>query len=209
VNSLRRLNAGTRVLIALAVAGAAFGIATAVQAAIPSSNGVIHGCYQFSAPNTSRGVLRVINAENGEPCRFNEHPLNWNQSGPTGPTGPTGPRGPTGPTGPGGFVSLSRNTFAGLTAGEYVVSALCPSGTVAGPVYAQASVASAYTQRDNVNNGMAATGTPDNTGTMHFGLSVTTNLVLNSSCADQTAYGLARPNTPPAGTPKLTLAKTG
>jgi len=75
---------GGRVLVALAVAGAAFGIATVVQAAIPGSNGVISGCYQFSAPNTSKGVLRVIDAESGEGCRFNERSISWNALGPTG-----------------------------------------------------------------------------------------------------------------------------
>jgi hypothetical protein len=99
-----RLGKLTGVVVAVAAGGGTFGIATAVQAAIPSANGVIHGCYQTAAPNTSRGVLRVINADGGEQCRFNEKPLNWNQKGPTGPTGargPTGTRGATGPTGAG------------------------------------------------------------------------------------------------------------
>jgi hypothetical protein len=42
---LRRLSRGGRLVLALAVGGALFGIATAVQASIPSANGVIHGCY--------------------------------------------------------------------------------------------------------------------------------------------------------------------
>lgn len=102
MNRLRGMSRGGRVLLSIAVAGAAFGVATAVQAAIPSANGVIHGCYQFASPSTSKGVLRVINAENGEQCRFNEKAISWNQKGPTGPAGPTGPTGPAGPTGPSG-----------------------------------------------------------------------------------------------------------
>jgi Collagen triple helix repeat (20 copies) len=103
-----------RLSIIAAVGGALFAIASVVQASIPSANGVIRGCYQFSPPTTGKGVLRVINADIGEQCRFNEHPLNWNirgvtgavgptgSTGSTGPTGPTGLPGPTGPTGPAG-----------------------------------------------------------------------------------------------------------
>src|SRR5207249_8744959 len=91
-----------KLLILLIVGGAAFGIASVVQASIPSSNGLIHGCYQFSPADTNRGRLRVIDADLGQQCRFYEHPLNWSQAGVTGPTGATGPRGPSGPQGPTG-----------------------------------------------------------------------------------------------------------
>jgi Collagen triple helix repeat (20 copies) len=96
-----------RLLVLVAVGGAAFAIASVVQASIPSSDGVIHGCY--AKPGTpQKGILRVINADQGEGCRYYENPLDWNirgatgaagPTGTTGPTGPTGPRGPTGPTG--------------------------------------------------------------------------------------------------------------
>jgi hypothetical protein len=46
---------GARLLVALAVGGALFGIAAAVQASIPDPAGVIHGCYK-----TNKGDLRVI-----------------------------------------------------------------------------------------------------------------------------------------------------
>ena len=41
---LAMLGRGSRILLALAVGGAVFGIASAVQASIPDANGVIHGC---------------------------------------------------------------------------------------------------------------------------------------------------------------------
>src|SRR5262245_33224832 len=44
MSRLRGVSRGGRILLALAVGGAVFGIATAVQADIPD-NGVIHGCY--------------------------------------------------------------------------------------------------------------------------------------------------------------------
>ena len=89
-----------RLLAAVAIAGAAFGIASAVQADIPD-NGVIHGCY--GKPGTPyRGNLRVRDADQGEQCRYYENQLDWSQTGPTGATGATGATGPTGPTGPTG-----------------------------------------------------------------------------------------------------------
>ena len=45
----------------MAVAGGAFGVATAVQASIPDANGVIHACYNASLSHGSpTGALRVI-----------------------------------------------------------------------------------------------------------------------------------------------------
>ena len=108
-----------RLLVAALAGGVIFGITSVVQASIPSANGVIHGCYQFSPPDTNKGVLRVIDADVGEQCRFYEHPLNWRQrgitgatgaTGPTGPTGPPGPTGPQGPTGPTGATGPSGPT---------------------------------------------------------------------------------------------------
>jgi hypothetical protein len=92
MDRLRSLSRGGRLLLALAVGGAVFGIATAVQADIPDS-GVIHGCY--GKPGTpQKGQLRVRDASQGEQCRFYENSLDWSQTGPSGATGPTGPTGP-------------------------------------------------------------------------------------------------------------------
>ena len=63
-------------LVALAVAGAAFGVATAVQASIPDSNGVAHGCYSIPGKlsNTGQlpGDLRLIDTDAGQHCNSNE-----------------------------------------------------------------------------------------------------------------------------------------
>ena len=91
------LSRGGRVVLALVVGGAVFGIATAVQADIPDG-GVIHGCYG-RAGTTYKGQLRVRDASQGEQCRFYENTLDWGQAGSTGITGAPGPTGPTGPTG--------------------------------------------------------------------------------------------------------------
>src|SRR5579859_1551821 len=79
---LNKLGKGSRLLLAVAVGGAVFGIASAVQASIPDANGVIHGCY-VKAGNPSQGALRVI--DSAAACKPIENPLDWNQTGPTGP----------------------------------------------------------------------------------------------------------------------------
>ncbi len=78
---LKGMGRGARILLAFGVAGAAFGIATVVQAAIPDSHGTINGCYQFAQGVTPKGTLRVIDPSTGEACRYYEHPLKWNANG--------------------------------------------------------------------------------------------------------------------------------
>src|SRR5438132_5920575 len=89
-------------ILALTLVGvlAAVGVG---YAAIPSSDGVIHSCY--NASSNPSGTLRVIDAQTGATCNKNEKSLNFNQTGPQGPQGvqgPQGPKGDTGPTGPQG-----------------------------------------------------------------------------------------------------------
>jgi hypothetical protein len=66
----------------VAVAAAAFGIATAVQAGIPDANGVIHGCYyrpgKLASTTPRLGALRVIDTAEGRRCAADEKPLDWN-----------------------------------------------------------------------------------------------------------------------------------
>ena len=66
-------------------------------AAVPSSGGVINGCYEKRS-----GILRVIDAEAGKSCLSFELPISWNQAGPKGEQGPAGPPGATGDVGPAG-----------------------------------------------------------------------------------------------------------
>ncbi len=104
MHRIRGLSRGGRLVLAVAVGGAVFGIASAVQASIPDASGVIHGCYNTQlAHGSPTGALRVIDTSkpNGN-CASWEAPLNWNAKGVTGATGPTGAPGPTGPTGPKG-----------------------------------------------------------------------------------------------------------
>jgi hypothetical protein len=89
-------------LVTLIAAAGLFGIATAVQASIPDSSGVIHGCYRSQLSGTAatpRGALRVIDTGNGEACASGESSLNWNAKGVTGPQGPQGVKGDPGVAG--------------------------------------------------------------------------------------------------------------
>jgi hypothetical protein len=139
-----------RILVAVAVAGAAFGVATAVRADIPDS-GVIHACYQ-----TESGALRVIDSSRGQTCHsgpVRELPLDWSQAGPNG-------RGPTGPTGPAGVSGLERvfgNAATISTGGNVFASsfATCPSGKqIVGGGY-QSSAFDSRAVYDVVSNGPA------------------------------------------------------
>jgi hypothetical protein len=144
---VRRLGRAGKLLLALGVSGAVFGIATAVQASIPDASGVIHGCYNASLAHGSPvGGLRVIDTAkvNGN-CASWEAPLNWNATGVTGPTGAEGATGPTGATGPsdgwsagvsgtvptgGGTVELTGGA-TGIPAGSYLISGQIDASRIA------------------------------------------------------------------------------
>jgi hypothetical protein len=88
------------IVIALGVLA---GIGAVAHAAIPDSNGVIHGCYGKD------GKLIVIDSAT-EQCKSGETTLDWSATGPQGPEGPQGPQGAQGPAGPSGpgLGSLSK-----------------------------------------------------------------------------------------------------
>jgi hypothetical protein len=87
----RRRPSAALVVASVALVAALSGVA---YATIPSSSGVIYGCY-----HKNTGQLRVIDPSAGGHCLRNWLPLQWSQTGPQGPAGPTGNTGATGPTG--------------------------------------------------------------------------------------------------------------
>jgi len=117
------LRGGGRLVLALAVGGSVFGIATVVQASIPDANGVIHACYHVNGQGQVDGGanLRVIDPassnKDGSACKKDETALNWNQTGPTGPPGPPGKPGTPGTPGPPGSVSLATLQGSPCTVG--------------------------------------------------------------------------------------------
>src|SRR5215212_3485501 len=72
---LQRWRSSPALIVAVLVIIVALG--GAAVAAIPSSDGVIHGCYK-----QEKGQLRVIDAGAGNQCRKSEAAIAWNQQGP-------------------------------------------------------------------------------------------------------------------------------
>jgi type VI secretion system secreted protein Hcp len=95
-------------------APSAVGLAAAAAvgiAAIPSTDGTIHACYDPTS--TPPGQVRIIDADNQQ-CAAPELALDWNQRGPQGPPGPTGPQGESGEPGgssPGDTGTTPSDTF--------------------------------------------------------------------------------------------------
>jgi hypothetical protein len=114
-----------KALMVVGISSAAFAIAGVVQASIPDSKGVIHGCYA-----NKDGSVRVIDTGAGGACDAKkETSLDWNQAGPTGPPGPAGTSHGyssyggllNGTTLGGSFTKVGE--LANLPAGTYIVSA--------------------------------------------------------------------------------------
>jgi hypothetical protein len=86
-----KLRAVRLTVLAAVLLGVAGGVA---YATIPSSSGVINGCYEKRT-----GILRVIDAQAGAKCLSIETPISWNQQGLKGDPGVAGPIGPAGAQG--------------------------------------------------------------------------------------------------------------
>ena len=99
------------------VAASGIGIA---YAAVPSSSGVIHGCYNPSAEYE----LRVLDAAKAARCPSGWKALSWNQSGPRGLPGVQGVPGVSGYSVATATFDVSTSTNTGGA------DAVCPTGKV-------------------------------------------------------------------------------
>ena len=99
--------------IAVLVAAVVFSAAMAV-AAIPDSQGVIHGCYRKKT-----GALRVIDTGKGQDCVQRERAVSWNERGPRGKQGTRGDRGARGPRGLQGVAGESLHGITESLVGSY------------------------------------------------------------------------------------------
>lgn len=112
---------------------AALGAGTAVAiGSIPSSSGVITGCYvtTTSPPGTPTdpryGQLRVIDPDVSDQlvpavqrsCLSDEAMVTWNQQGPQGPVGPQGVQGTIGAPGPAGTPLIGQTSFGLSSSGK-------------------------------------------------------------------------------------------
>jgi hypothetical protein len=157
MHRLRALGLGGRVLLALAVGGAVFGIAAVVQAAVPSSDGLIHACYgNSSQPVGVRGDVRVRINWPAEGCPNGFTPFSWNATGPTGPTGATGPTGPAGLNGSGVAGWAVVNSDASLARGKNVAS----TGHIATGAYEVIFTGNVSACEYNAVQGNAGAGNP-------------------------------------------------
>lgn len=85
-----RSGPGRRRLIGVVACVVLFAVAGIAYAAIPGTDGIIHGCYQ-----KTNGALRVIDPAARQACGSTEKSLDWNQVGQQGAAGPQGPAGPS------------------------------------------------------------------------------------------------------------------
>ena len=177
---VQSLSRGSKLLLALILGAAVFGVVSAVQAAIPDSSGVIHGCYQKNVGN-----LRVIDSSAGDSCRPSEIGISWSQTGPQGPTGATGPAGPAGPTGPKGDTGATGPAGpAGATGPKGDTGATGPQGP---PGATGATGPAGPTGPPGPNN---AAGTSCPTGTQVIGFNPNGTIICNTvappACASHT-----------------------
>lgn len=95
-------------------------------AAIPSSNGVISGCFVKKS-----GAVRVLDAELGQTCKKTEQALNWNQQGPAGTPGAQGAKGDQGPAGISKAFAIDPNRTYGIPLDHVAIIARLnlPAGT--------------------------------------------------------------------------------
>ena len=167
---VQSLSRGSKLLLALILGAAVFGVVSAVQAAIPDSSGVIHGCYQKNVGN-----LRVIDSSAGDSCRPSEIGISWSQTGPQGPTGATGPAGPAGATGPKGDTGATGPAGpAGATGPKGDTGATGPQGP---PGATGATGPAGPTGPPGPNN---AAGTSCPTGTQVIGFNPNGTIICNT-----------------------------
>jgi hypothetical protein len=189
VMRLRSLGRGGRLLLALAAGGAAFGIATAVQASIPDASGVVHACYNTSrAHGTPTGALRAIDTD-----RIDGNCASWE-----GSVDLATPQFVTSTVNQTSF--MIRGVFPALGAGSYFANFGCPAGYIASDTVAAPSDninALNFTVRAAAwNVGEVATGVPNGLGRYEFTLSATTDVTVHSTCIDARVFGLPGPAAP-------------
>lgn len=195
-----------RVIVALVVAGAAFGIATAVQASIPDSQGIVHSCYNTSrAHGTPTGAMRAIDTD-----RVDGNCASWEgavdlatpqyvQNVVTSTVNQT--------------TIMGNAVFPSLPAGNWVIQWTCGGWVETNPTVAPDpssfanAAANAFTVRASTNVEMQASGFPGTTERIWFNTSATQNVDSQITCVDPRVYG----ETYPVGTsakPTVTLTKS-
>jgi hypothetical protein len=207
MRALSRLSRGGKVLVAVAVAGAAFGLATAVQASIPDASGVVHACYNTSlAHGSPTGALRAIDTSSPS-----GNCASW--EGSVDLATPQFVRNTVNQT---SFATYT--TFAYPTGGDWSTLWSCPTGYIATNPWIQTNQFFGdnirFTVRSVTSGGNSWNGTgvvagqpPNNTADMYYNISGATATVAAAqsiTCVDGRVYGEAGPASPPTSPVKAT-----
>jgi hypothetical protein len=204
VRKLRGLSRGGRLLLALAVGGAVFGITTAVQASIPDSDAIVHACYNTSNANGyPNGALRAIDTAkvNGH-CGQGEAPVDlatpqYVQNVVTSTVNQT--------------TIMGNAVFTALPAGNWVIQWTCSGWVETNPTVAPDpstfanSAANAFTVRASTNVEMQASGFPGTTERIWFNIASIQNVDSQITCIDPRVYGETYPVAAPAK-PTVTIS---
>jgi hypothetical protein len=195
-----------RVLLALAVAGAVFGVASAVQASIPDANGVAHGCYltkpKLGQADPRPGDLRLIDTDAGKQCAVDEQPVSLATTG---------------------FVTsnVNQTTITGsftfpspLVTGEHWVQWTCGGWVATNITVSVAGTVSTSNQAPIAMHAMMNVESQDaGTTNAPFGTTVREYFALSSpqlihsqvQCVDPRVFGETFPVAAPAAKPAVTV----
>lgn len=194
MQTLRRLSRSGRIVLAVAVGGAVFGIATAVQASIPDGNQIVHSCYNTSLAHGSPiGAMRAIDT-----------------STPSGNCAPwEGAVDLATPQYVQNVVTstVNQNSFMvrfvsdPLFPGEWVDDEFCPTGYIAtdfslGATDETFGSDAFITIQSLQNYGEVTTGTPDTHGKAFFKLTGSPSVTFHMTCVDGRVFGQVGPLVP-------------
>jgi hypothetical protein len=196
---------GRRAVVGLAVAGATFGIASAVQASIPDSNGIVHACYTTNNLNGyPNGALRAIDTAkvNGR-CTPNEAPVDlatpqYVQNVVNSTVNQT--------------VITGAATFPfQLSAGDHYVQWTCGGWVATDPTVSVDPVTSSTAQAPIALHAVTNLEAQSNSGPfgttvkIFFTLASPQNIHTQVQCVDPRVFGETYPVSGPAGKPTATV----
>jgi hypothetical protein len=192
-SKIQNLSRAGRIVLALGVAGVAFAFATAVQAAIPDGQAVVHSCYNTSlAHGSPTGAMRAIDTDKvGGTC------ASW--EGAVDLATPQYVQNVVGSTI--NQTSYELKFSGTLGPGYWVATYVCANGYVATDPAVTASDLSNDTwnlETSAMNNrGEILNGTPDNWENYFFIVwNSTTNVTAHITCVNGRVFGQPGPAAP-------------
>ena len=181
-----------RVIIAVVIGAAVFGIASAVQASIPDSQGIVHACYKTTnLTGYPIGSLRARDTATiqGQICSpTTEAPVDlatpqYVQNVVTSTINQT---------------SFMASIVGILSPGQWVGNIFCPTGYVGTDMSIGATdqsflSASYFTVQNFFNAGQVSSGVPDGHVSVFFNLTGSPSVTAHTTCVDGRVFGQAGP----------------